>query len=102
MPPGHEGSTRWRADRESVIRLQSYALVGQAVDVRGAYRASSIAEVGVSEVICNDQHDVGLFGTAGIQAARDGEPGHQKDSKVPRCHCGLHGSEQLIDNVREC
>ena len=57
---GHQLRPRWRANRHSVKRLCPHAVVRKLVDIRSFDVAAVIAEVRVTEIVGQDDHDVGL------------------------------------------
>ena len=57
---GHQLRPRRRADRHAIERLQPHAIVRQTVDVRSFDVAAAIAEIGVAEIVGQDNDDVGF------------------------------------------
>ena len=71
----HEARPGRGADRSGIVPAQLYAFRGDPVDVRCLYLAAVHADVPVSEVIGEDDHDIRLF--IGSRAAGgQGEPCH--------------------------
>ena len=67
---GHQRRARRRADGLAVERLEPHAALGQRVDVRRLDLAAAIAEVGVAEVVGEDDDDVRPTGL--LRLRRDG------------------------------